>query len=138
MASQYRFTGANARIDFGGVTVSNDYTELQIELQMRVEEKTAGSDADASYNTTIKEGKASLKLFDTGENGTSVATALRVGTSGTLSVWPKGNTTGKPVISFPAIVTHYKEPIKFEKNAVVEVEFIKSGAMISDVGSLVP
>lgn len=137
MASQYRFTGANARIDFAGVTVSNDYTELQLELEMGVEEKTAGSDTDASYNTTVKKGKGSLKLFDTGESGVAVAIALRVGTTGNLTVWPKGNSTGKPVISFPAIVTHYKEPIKSDKNTLIEVQFIKNGVMISDLGSLV-
>ena len=136
MPQQYRFTGANARIDFNGVTVSNDYTELTVEFQMRVEEKTAGSDADASYNPTVKEGKATLKLFDTGESGVSVAQALRVGQSGSLTVWPNGNVTGKPVLSFPALVTRYTEPIKFDKNTVIQVEFLKNGAATQDVGSL--
>lgn len=136
MAQQFRYTGGQARIDFAGVTVSNDYSELQVELQMRIEEKTAGADTDATYNTTIKEGKATLKLFDTGENGTAIATILRVGTAGNLTVWTKGNTTGKPIMSFPAIVTHFKEPIQFDKNILLDIEFIKNGPMISDVGVL--
>jgi hypothetical protein len=136
MAAPQRFTGANTRIDFAGVTVSNDYTELLIDLEMQVEESTAGSDTDASYNTTVKKGKATLKLFDTGESGTAVAIALRVGTRGNLTVWPKGIMTGRPVLSFAAIVIHYKELFKSDKNTMIEIEFVKTGAMLSDVGSL--
>lgn len=136
MSATQRYTGANCTIIFNGVTVSNDYTELEISATQRVEERTAAADTDASYNTTIKEGKASLKIFDLGENGVSVTQALLIGQSGSLQVFTKGNTSGKPKYAAPYLVTDFKEPIGFDKNVMIDIELLKNGAATSDFGTL--
>lgn len=118
------------------MTVSNDYTELTLEFSIRTEERTAGSEVDASFNTTIKEGKGTLKLFGLGENGVAIEQALRPGQSGNLQVFDKGNTTGKPKLTFPAIATTFKKNVGFDKNVTLEIEFTKNGAMVDDIGTL--
>ena len=134
--ASYRYTGANAVILFNGTALQNDYTEVNVELSIRTEERTAGNEADASFNATIKEGKASFKRYDTGQNDGGLATALRIGNTGTLEIRPKGTATGYPAISFPAIVTSYKLDLAFDKNSMTEVEFLKNGAMIYDSGAV--
>jgi hypothetical protein len=140
LAQQYRYIGINAVITFNdgqrNVILSNDYTDLGIELTTRLEDKTAGNDQDQSFNPTIREGKATLKGFDTGENGVTVQQILREQTFGYLSVWTKGQLTGKPKFSMPVIVKTFKMDIKNEKNVTFDVEFAKSGAVIDPMGTL--
>lgn len=131
-----RFTGVNSQITWSGTIVSNDYTELDIELTMKTEDRTAGSEQDASYNTTIREGKATLKVFDLGNNGTAIQALFKPGTTGNLQVLTKGVTTGLPKLTFPAIVTGVKESVIFDKNLMFEVSFIKNGAMVDDLGAV--
>lgn len=136
--ASYRYTGASAVIMFAGTQIQNDYTEISLEYTLRTEERTAGNEADASYNATIKEGKASFKRYDTGENDAGLEALLRIGATGTLEIRPKGTATGRRVESFPVLVTSYKRSLAFDKNTVTEVEFLKNGAMVSDVGSAQP
>lgn len=138
MSAAQRYTGLNFVVLAGATVISNDATEVSFEAKMRTEERTAGNDADASYNTTIKEGKWTIKLFDTGEFGTALQTALKPGQAFNMYIYAKGQASGKPVVAFPALVTDYKYPIKFDKNVEIEIQGLKNGAMISDFGVLQP
>jgi hypothetical protein len=137
MAEANRYTGKNVTIVFDGVTISNDYSELSIERSIGLAEKTAGADDDASYNTTYRSSRWSLKLFNTGEADASIRTKLKVGTTALLTVYPKGNTTGRPVLSFTAIVENYKDMWKFNDNTATEVSGVSTGAWASDIDALV-
>lgn len=136
MAASGRYTGKDSVILFGGTVISNDYTELSVEHSIRVEEKTAGSELDASYNSTIREGKGSLKVYDTAPNDSGLKTLLAVGARAILEVRIKGSGTGKPAESWYAIVTSMKSTIAFDKNTVLEIELIKDGAFIVAPGGL--
>lgn len=144
-ASDNRYTGVNTTMTFtptGGslVIVSTDYTEVSFEESVRVEEKTAGNEVDATFNTTIKEGKGNLKIYDEGETGISLGinTALVNSATGLFVVYPKGNVSGKAYFSCPIIVTGVKHPFAHDKNIAIEVDFIKNGAMVAPMNSLVP
>lgn len=136
MSASQRYTGLSYTVLAGSLTISNDMTEISIDAKIRTEERTAGNDTDASYNSTINEGKVTMKLFDTGEFGTALQTAMRPGSTFNLYVYPKGNTSGKPVVSFPFLVTDYKLPVKFDKNVEIEIQGLKNGAFISNFGTL--
>ena len=136
MSAAQRYTGTSFVVLAGATVISNDMTEITFDAKIRTEEKTAGNDTDASFNSTIKEGKWTAKLFDTGEFGVALQTAMRIGTTFNLYIYSKGQTTGKPVVAFPAMVTDYKYPVKFDKNIEIEIQGIKNGAMISDFGAV--
>lgn len=144
-ASDNRYTGLNTTMTFtptGGsvVTVSTDYTEVSFEESIRVEEKTAGNEVDATFNTTIKEGKGNLKIYDEGEQGIAagINTALVNGATGLFVVYQKGNVSGKPYFSANIIITGVKHPFAHDKNIALEIDFIKNGAMVAPMNSLVP
>jgi nitrogen fixation protein FixH len=136
MSASQRYTGLSFAVLAGALTISNDMTEISFDDKVRTEERTAGNDTDASYNATINEGKVTMKLFDTAEFGTALQTALRPGATFNLYIYSKGNSTGKPVVAFPALVTDYKYPIKFDKNVEIEIQLVKNGAFISNFGAL--
>ena len=136
MSASQRYTGIAFTVLAGALTISNDMTDISSDFKIRTEERTAGNDTDASYNTTINEGKVTMKLYDTGEFGTALQTAMRPGSTFNLYIYAKGNTTGKPVLAFPFLVTDYKMPIKNDKNVEVEIQGMKNGAFISNIGTL--
>lgn len=138
MSAPQRFTGLNWSITFNGVVVSNDATVLDLKFSTRLEERTAGNDTDASFNTTVKEGDWTLEFYGTGEAQVAVEQALRIQSAGTLAVFPKGNLSGKPIISFPALVRDFTEKLAFNQNTKITVAGVKNGAMINDIGALVP
>lgn len=135
MAQTYRYTGSNLVGIFNSTSFNADYSEVMFEAKIRVEDKTAGNDTDQSYNTTIKEGKGSIKIFDV---GTSIAydTLFKVGSTATLEIRPQGTGTGLPVFSFTAIITDFKKGMIFDKNVMIEIAYVKSGTMIKDFGSV--
>lgn len=136
MAYQYRYTGKNLVLVFSGVTITGDYTTFTQNTEMKIVEKTAGADTDASYNTTYKDGTSDLEYYDTGANGVTIDTATAVGQSGTLSVYPQGIGSGLPYFSYTATVTKQNWPFGFDKNTTVQVSFQKQGPMIAPIGSL--
>lgn len=138
-----RYTGADTQVIFvvdGTPTiVSTEYQELNFEASIRVEEKTAGNERDATFNATIREAKWDFKVFDLGELGIKLGLnrLFFEGVQGDLYIYPKGQISGKPVIAFPFIVTGVKHPYSFDKNVMNEVSGIKNGAYIKEPYSLV-
>lgn len=137
MSDTQRYAGTNFVVILGSTVISNDMTEVSLDAKIRTEERTAGNDTNASYNTTINEAKFTIKLFDVGEFGIALQTAVRPGSTGNMYIYPKGNTTGKPVVAFPALFTDYKLPVKFDKNVEIELQGMKNGAFISNFGTVV-
>lgn len=144
-----RFTGADSTFiwvpTLNGVVnglpreIGTEYTEFNYEASIRLEEKTAGSERDASFNTTIREGKWDMKVYDMDKTG--VLAGLDVvfyeGAQGNLYVYPKDNITGNHVYAFPAIVTGVKHPLAYDKNKMIELSGVKNGAYIRPLNSLV-
>ena len=99
MAAANRYTGANYVITWqvGATvyTISNDYSKLDFKKNVKLEDKTAANDTDASYNATYKEGEADLTFFDTSETiiSSGIDAALIEGTVGVLSIYAKGIVT---------------------------------------------
>jgi len=148
MSASQRFTGANYYITWQPTSgpgngnlyiLSNDWTKFEFDKSIKLEDRTAAADTDASYNPTYKEGSVDLTLFGTAENfATSGADAATIeGTSGILSWYAKGSpATGKPKRAGPFIVEDKKEKAGFDKNVEYDIKFRKNGAMTYDDGSL--
>jgi len=142
MAAANRYTGANYVITWqvGATvyTISNDYSKLDFKKNVKLEDKTAANDTDASYNATYKEGEADLTFFDTSETiiSSGIDAALIEGTVGVLSIYAKGIVTGKAVLQGPFIVENHEDNIAFDKNVETKVKFRKNGPMTKDDGAL--
>ena len=138
MAATNRYTGNNCTIVFGTTTVSNDYTELSMDLSVKVEARVAGNDTDESFNILYKKGKGTIKFYDTATAGVVITLAMLPGSTGNLYIYPKGITSGQPLIAFPIIIESMKIPLVFDKNVILDCGFIKNGAFIATPGTTQP
>jgi hypothetical protein len=119
----------------GTVTLNGDQTAFTVERSADMVDMTAGSEASKAYLASLKDSKFGYTRYDTGNNGSAVAAALREGTSGTLTWGPQGNTAGKPKFVIAAIVDSHKVQYPYSDKVMLEVNFQGSGAFISDYGT---
>jgi hypothetical protein len=122
----------------GTVNLAQDYTQFSAPREIELLESTAGNVEDKEYVTGLKDGKASLRYFDTTQQGTVLEAAMKEGTFGTLVYGRRGTATGMPKRGFAAYVKSFDDSMDFNKLAECNVEFQKTGAMVYDVGAVYP
>ncbi len=119
----------------GTVTLSGDQTRFTVERSADMVDMTAGSEASRAYLASLKDSKFGYTRYDTGNNGSAIAAALREGTSGTLTWGPQGSGAGKPKFVIAAIVDSHKVQYPYNDRVLLDVTFQGSGAFISDYGT---
>jgi hypothetical protein len=82
----------------GTFTLSGDQTTFTVERTADMVEMSAGSDASKSYLASLKDSKFGYTRYDTGANGSTIAFALKEGTSGTLTFGSTGHSNGQTQI----------------------------------------
>lgn len=122
----------------GTVTATGDQTSFDVDRSIDLLDATAGNVSDKEYINGLKDGTATLKIYDTGAAGSALAAALVEGNAGTLLYGTQGTTAGKPKAGFAAITKSHKLTEPFDKVVEIEVQFQKSGAMLYDYGSVWP
>lgn len=124
------YTGTNLYVVFGGTVFSADYRTFEPEEEMEIDDGSAGSDAARTFKTTLKNGKASMKLRSiAGTAGTAKWVSVPVGAEGTLEWGPEGTATGKIKGSVNAILVNRKDPQEFDKVSEYTRDFQYSGAV---------
>lgn len=122
------YTGKDLYLKYGTTVLSADFRNFDQEEDVGLVDASAGNDANRTYLTTLKDGKATAELVhQTG--GTAVWNALAPATSGTLEWGPEGTATGKPKHSVVAIVMSRKKVMPYEDIVVITPEFQFSGAV---------
>lgn len=136
MAAGTRYLGINCVIMWNASVISNDFTDLSLDFTVKTDERTAGNDQFQSFNASTRGGKFSLKILDPGPPFASVLSTLRPGATGTISVYSQGQASGKPIESFPALISDVKKSIKPDKNVEIDIDGMINGQPISDIGTL--
>lgn len=136
MAYADRYTGRDVVIEWtpsGGTltTFHGDYTSFSLDRKSDTVDVTAGNQQSREFLTTLNSLDWSLSIFAGDE--TDFAT-LKEGTEGLLAVYPKGKTVGEPIRSFNAIITSVQETFPFDGAVEVEVNGVRTGDMIKDIG----
>lgn len=128
-----RITGKDLYIAFGSMDLSTDFQTFDDSEEGKLVEVTAGDDANASYATTYKDGKASYKgLYDgaTGAgSGSAQWAAVAPHSSGTLTWGPKGTATGSPKFTVPVLVATRSASHPYAGAIEISVEFQFNGAV---------
>ena len=136
MAYADRYTGRDVVVEWtpsGGslTTLHGDFTSFSLDRKADTVDVTAGNQRSREFLTTLDSLDWSLSIFA----GTdAVLGTIIEGTSGLLTVYPKGKTTGMPIRSFNAIVTSVQETFPFDGAVEVEVSGVRTGDMIKDIG----
>lgn len=122
------YTGKDLFLSFGGTVLSSDFRTFEPEETIKKVDATAGSDANATYLYTVKDGKATCQLVaQTG--GSTLWTQLIPGTSGTLIWGEEGTATGKQKHSVLANVDRRAKSEPYDGIVVINVDFQFNGAV---------
>ena len=137
MAYADRYTGKDAVVEWlktgevTPITVSADYTEYSLDISTDTVDVTAGNELNRSFIPTQTGAEFTLMLYLGNETDFSKITA---GSTGKLTIYPKGKVAGRPVREFNAIITGFNQTSPFDGAVEVEISGIRNGAFIKGVG----
>ncbi|MBN2389891.1 MAG: hypothetical protein JXR84_04165 [Anaerolineae bacterium] len=121
------YTGADLAVTLGGTTLAG-IREVTIPEDHPTPDTThAGNDDGESIpgGITYRNG-CTMTLVD--DDGGTVWAALAPGTTGTMVVYPLGNTGGKPKITGSVVVTNRTRTVAYNDAVSFQVTFNVSGA----------
>lgn len=118
----------------GSLTViTGDQTKFSFSRKLDTVDVTAGNERQRYFKSTIESMDFSLTIFDAEQ---SYQTVLLPPTEGLLEVMKKGVGTGKPIISFNALLTGYDEDFPFDGALEISINGNRQGAMIKEIGTV--
>jgi hypothetical protein len=138
MAFANRYTGKNVTITAtptGGslATLSGDFTNFQMSEAWGNTEVTAGNEKEKSYLETTDD--LTFTIDSWGGNET-VWDAVRAAHTGVITIQKTGVGTGLPEISFSYILDSGDEKLPYDNAAEYSISGKRSGAMLTDFGSV--
>lgn len=139
MAAEDRIVGTGVVITFqpdGSATVytiTPDFTSFNWNRSVDVVDVTAGNELERYEKDTIEGLDFTLNMFD---SSATFQVYIKPRASGVLTIYKKGQGSGKPVISFNALFKGYSEDHPFDGALEIEVTGSRRGAMILDIGSV--
>lgn len=133
-----RLTGGDLVVNWtptGGslITITGDQTKFSMSRKLDTVDVTAGSERQRYFKPTIEALDWSLDIFDAEQ---SYQAQILPSTEGLLAVMKKGVGTGKPVVSFNALITGYDEDFPFDGALEISLSGVRQGAMINEYGSV--
>lgn len=132
------FTGKNLAASFiysgGTIDLAADFRSFSKAPSIGMVDASAGSDADRTYLTTLKDGTYSWGGVVQAV-GTAIRDALVEGTSGTLEIGEEGTAAGNPKESVPVIAMGAQYNIPYDNVVEISCQFQKNGARTSSVYS---
>ena len=125
------FTGKNLALSFiysgGTIDLAPDFRTFSKAPSIGMVDASAGSDADRTYLTTLKDGTYSWGAV-VQEIGTAIRTALVEGTGGTLEIGEEGTAIGNPKETVPVISMGAQYNIPYDNVVEISCQFQKNGA----------
>jgi len=127
------YTGKDMAISWihagGTIALAGDYRTISSSPSIGLVDASAGSDADRTYLTTLKDGTYSLSMLAQ-TAGTVLRDALLEGTSGTLLIKPEGTASGKPSETVPCISMGPQFNFPYDNVVEITCQFQKNGARV--------
>ncbi len=138
MAAADRATGTDLVVKFtpsGGsqVTITGDQTKFSTTRKLDTVDVTAGNEKNRFFKPTIEGLDFTLNIFDANQ---SYKIYLLPRLEGLLQIYQLGVGTGKPVVSFNALLTGYDEDFPFDGALEITITGNRQGAMIAEVGTV--
>lgn len=131
-----RFSGSALVVQWidasGTVVISGTQKTLDVEDGIDTIDVTGGADQHRTYVSGVKDGTASMTLWDNGTAGTATYARLASGSAGTLVWSPAGTQTGASRYSKPGIVTKNKRGYPFDDGVARDLEWQFTGVYVWD------
>lgn len=120
-------------VKFGTVNVAGQGRNLEVDQQATEIDVTAYGSTDEEYITGFTQRSATLEVLDD-TTASLIRTALKPGSSGSLTWFPQGTTSGLPKFSVgTAIVTQQNIHYPYDDAVLMNVSLRLSGAVTEAV-----
>jgi hypothetical protein len=137
MSDEFRYIPDEMEIYWGDLKISTDWTSFEFSETAELKNRRAGGERRNSYNVAGIDGEWSFEGFDTAEQMTDIYLAVRAGKKRVLSIYQRGNVTGRPIMAFPAVIEKLEKPFKFDDNATLKFSGKQDGEFSQDIGELI-
>jgi len=121
-------TGSALWLSFGGVELDTDFRDFGVDEEIGLVDQSAGSDANRTYLTTLKDGTSTSSIVFQSDN-TQVWDAIVPGTEGTLKWAPEGTAANNVKHYVNAIVSNRSQALPYADLVVIDVSWQYSGAV---------
>lgn len=140
MAAPDRLTGTDLVVTFtptadSEYTISGNYTSFSFDRQLDTADVTAGNEKDRYQKPTIESLEFTLMIFDANPVDT-YETKILPRKEGLLKIYKRGLGSGKPIMSFNALINSYTEDFPFDGALEIEISGVRQGAMVNEIGSV--
>lgn len=137
MAALDRLTGSDVVITFtpdGGsaITLSGDYTDANVNRSVRTVDVTAGNEKSSTNKGTIEDMDFSVTIFDADQ---TYQDQILPNTYGVMNIKKRGVGVGLPELEFNCLLTEFNEDFTFDTALEIEINGMRNGDMIKEVGS---
>lgn len=145
MAISDRYTGGSLVVEFlptGGVVgvdevvLTGSFTSFSMDRSTDMADITGGNVTVRSHLPTIESLTFQVTFMD--ELDLTAYAEIKPQATGRVFVYPKGKTTGQPMLAFDAIIESFNHSFPFDDKVEIDISGTRTGAMVSDIGSTVP
>lgn len=145
MAISDRYLGRDLVVEFlptGGVigsdevVLSGSFTSFSMDRSSDMADVTAGNETSRSHLPTIESLTFQVTFID--EVQLADYAEIKPRSTGRLYVYPQGKTSSKPMLAFDCIIESFNHSFPFDDKVEIDVSGTRTGAMVNDIGSVVP
>jgi hypothetical protein len=123
------YRGKDVEVDFASVDVSGDGRSVSYEETADTLDDTVYGADNRTKLASLLDGTGSLEALDITGAWATAWQGLAPGTTGTMDIFPEGNTSGKRKVSFIAIIKSRSLQMPYDDLATLSVSFEISGAV---------
>lgn len=127
------YRGKLTTVTFDGTDISGDGRSVSFEQSADVlDDTTYGADARTKI-AGLTDGSGSMNGLDTSGAWSTAWQAIAPGDTGTMVIYPEGNTSGARSITFTAVVNERSLEFPYDNLATFSMGFEISGAVVEAV-----
>lgn len=127
------YRGKLVTVTFDGTDISGDGRSVSFQQSAdALDSTTYGADVRTKV-AGLQDGSGSMNGLDTSGAWSTAWQAIAAGATGTMVIYPEGNSTGQRSLTFTAIVTERSIEAPYDNLATFSMSFEISGAVVEGV-----
>ena len=124
------YRGKDLLVNFDSVDISGDGRSLSYEQSADILDDTTYGADNRTKQAGLLDGTGSYEALDQTGSWSSIWQAIEPGSSGTMIVYPEGNSSAKRKSTFTAVIGNRSVDFPYDALATLSMSFEISGAVV--------
>ena len=126
------YRGKNLLVNFDSTDISGDGRSVSYEESADILDDTTYGADNRTKQAGLLDGSGSFEALDQTGNWSTAWQAIAPGSSGSMVIYPEGNTTGNRRVTFTAVIGSRSVDFPYDGLATLSMSFEISGAVTED------